>query len=467
MGFRTRLGQIISGGQLAELPPRTDDEPARGEVGSGTTGIVGIDDMFGGDREINPDLSGRERYSKFDAMWMGDPIVSSLLGSVELPITGARWSITPASDDPFDLGVAAFVRWQLGMPEAKGERRQPARLRGGLRGLLNQQLLFLTYGSMTAEMVWSDEVEEWDDRQGTVHLVRPLDKLSPRYPHTLEGYQAPPRNAPRYQVLGNVRQDGVKRELPGEKLVHHTYQPKGGRWTGTSLLRPAYSLWKIKVALLIADAIGYDRFASGIPIIYYPPDQAKKAADIGRSMRSHERAYLRFPAPDPENLEGNQDQNDTWSVRILKAADSLGDPVPRLRHYDQQMLGAGLAQFMALGTTETGARAVGDVLSRPYHLSLNAHAEMLAEELSDQLIARLVRWNFGPRVDYPMLTFDRIETIDLNVVGNYLDKLDRANIKIDDLPAVNIMRELIGLPPFADESELAREGEAPQIDPVQ
>ena len=95
----------------------------------------------------------------------------------------------------------------------------------------------------------------------------------------------------------------------------------------------------MKKQLLISSAIAYDRWASGIPEVRYPvgsdAQTVAKAKNIARDVRVNERAYVTF--------EGQEE--DGWSLNIRSGAGSIADPIPLLRHYDSQIMAAGLASF--------------------------------------------------------------------------------------------------------------------------
>jgi hypothetical protein len=76
-----------------------------------------------------------------------------------------------------------------------------------------------------------------------------------------------------------------------------------GRWDGVSLLRAAWGPWELKKQLMISSGIAWDRWAAGIPVVRYPERwrrlSCEKAEEIGRSIRTHERAYVAFEGPAP------------------------------------------------------------------------------------------------------------------------------------------------------------------------
>lgn len=458
MGIRSRLAQIIGG---------TPDDLPSGEAGSDS--ISGLAawalDWATEDKDDHPELSGRARYPIFDSMLVGDPIVAGLMSAISEPIVGTPWTLEPAADTAEARVIADAVAWQLGLGSPVDPKRVYAgQLDVSWRRALRQTLMAVAYGSMTQEIVWADPIE-WRDLDGDAHLVRPLARLAPRWPHVLDRYSPAPLGSG--LALGSVYQDGIPRPLPGPKLIHLVHRPGVSRYTGSSVLRPAYTIWKLKKQLLVSSAIGYDRHASGTPVIRYPRNgdakDARRAAEMGRTHRTHERAFYRFPGPKPTDANP-----DGWDVEILNGAASLADPIPLLRHYDQQIVGAGLANFLQLGTTETGSRAVGQDLSEPYYNALNGLALDVAEDLTRQLVRRWVEANFGVGVEPPRLVPAKIRSRNLESLGRYVSETGDAGVRYDDREAQNALRERADLPPLDDDEVEQPEGApgrpGPQID---
>jgi hypothetical protein len=441
---------------FARITGGDPDDVQPGEVGSDSTAGAWMSDWLTDDRDDHPELLGRERYLAYDSMAIGDPIIAGLEAAVIEPLVAAEYTMRPAAEDPVARVVADACAWQFGLrsPIDKG-RDYSGQLDVTWRHLIRQLLMFLHYGSHTAELVWSDDLVDWVDLDGDTHLIKPLARIAPRWPHSLERYQAPRLGSG--LALGGVHQDGVKRVLPGEKLIHLVLKPWASRWTGSSLIRPAYSFWKLKKQLLVSSAIGYDRHAAGTPKVRYPRNgdrgDAQKAARIGRSIRSHERAYVRFPGPPPSDTNPNG-----WDLEIINGAQTLADPIPLLRHYDQQIVSAGLANFLSLGVTESGSRAVGSELSEPYYISLNGVAKDLVESLTRQLVKRWVAVNFGPGIEPPELVVSRIASRNLSERGEFVSRISDAGVRVDDRDAQDALRDAADLPPLAEDEPEAQEG---------
>lgn len=441
--------------RFAATPPGAREDVIPGEVGKEDPDAAGYADSgWGTDREVNPDLAGNERYARLDEMVMSDPVVHGALLSTKLPMAGSRVTIERASEDPVDKVVAAAAGKLLGLPHDDRPAEHDPWMAGGWDALWWMLSLHLDYGSMTGEKVWGDDVVTWTDPDGDEHPIIPMVRVAPRYPHTLDRYRAGTEPG---QPLAQVYQHGIRGALPGAKLVHLVHQPHLARFVGSSLLRPAYGIWKLKRKMIVSAAVGFDRFAAGVPIVRSPgnggPEEERLARSIGRDYRNHERAYfwLRGKKPGPGDAG--------WDVEVLNGSGALADPIPQLRHYDEQMVSALMARFFMLGSTDTGSRAVGEVLSEPYYMALNWHLARMCREVTAQILAPWVRANFGPTVDVPRIVPAAIQQRNLPVRGEFLESMQRAGVYLGDVAAQNIIRAWADLPPLPDDYEPTAPGE--------
>lgn len=422
-------------------------------TGSTRTTTNGGWDYLLSDREVNPDLVGRARYRALDEMNMTDPVVSGSLMSMKLPMGGAAWGVKAAGKgtDPTDKLVAHAVERQFGLGESVG---YDSWLAGGWDALMWQSLLHLDYGSMTQEIVWGPKVVKWSDADGDEHNMLVIERMGPRYPHTLDQYE--PGTTPG-TPLGSVRQDFIRAAIPGDKLVHLVHQPHLARFTGSSALRPAYGMWKLKRKMIVAAAVGYDRHAAGTPVVRSPghgtDEEEAQARKMGRGYRTHESAYFWLPGKAPSPGEAG------WDVTILNGSGTLADPIPQLKHYDEQIVSAVLGRFFMLGSTDTGSRAVGEVLSEPYYMALNWHAARMARELTQQLVAKFVLVNFGPDVDVPRITVETIQQKNLPLRGDFIAKAKMAGVWFGDLEAMNTIRGWVDVAPLPDDFMVPPPGE--------
>jgi len=407
---------------------------------AGADGEAYLMDLLGGGLDTNPDLSGQLKFDRYDEMMLTSPAVKSLLMFFGLPIRQAKWKVEPGVDDPLGRVIADASAWQFGLNGDMGQ------LDLSWDELNQQGLKALGYGPCIEELVWGRDVVEWKDKDGASHLLRPLDRVAPRWPKTITKARFDRgRLVEVRQSLSNTSPILHSDERP--KLSYFVFErdPKG--WGGIPIIRSAYGPWKIQKHLLIAAGIGWDRFASGLPVVRHPntPDGETRAKAIGRSIRNHERAYVHLP--------GTRDQGE-WDIDILNAATTLADPVPLLRFCSEQIAEAGMQSFKMLGSTASGNRALGDVLVDPFFQAVMAYAQHLQRERLRQLVKPFVRINFGAEAaetHLPKLPFGKIQSRSLATIAQAISLLSDAGLTFTDRGAVDDIRDLIGLSELPDD----------------
>jgi hypothetical protein len=391
-------------------PPRSGPEVRGGAYGVDDSWYM---DLYAGGPDTNPLLSGRAKYEVYEEMRTSDPTVRSVLWMFKLPIRQASWRVDAVSEDPLDQIVAEAVEWQFGL----GPDENDGRLDLTWDESLQQALLFLDYGAMFEEIVWG-EPETWTDSSGTDHLVRPINRLAPRFPRTV------------FRTSHDVRTgklDWIQQDLPGAL--------------------------PIPGELLCHYALERDPIGGGQKAL----DQARQ---IGREYRTHERAYvaLEGPAPGP-----GQPGTNLWDMSILDGSKSLADPVPLLKEYDMQIATAGLQMFSRLATTPSGNRAVGEILSDPFYMAARAVAGHVASVRTRDAVRKFVDRNFGTEVGTPQIRFSKIQGKNIPVLAAAISDLTNAGMTFTDVPPQNDVREQLDLDDLPDEVAATLEGMLPRI----
>lgn len=398
---------------LAEknLPPRN-----KGELGApGTQFFSG----YISGEEYNTKLQGQAGLTIYDEMRRSDGMIRATMLVVTLPIRQAIWRIEPASPEAKDLEIAEFVSNNLfgGMSITWAD-------------FLRQALLHLIFGFMMFEQVYKVE-------NGKV-LLR---KLAPRLPKTLYKW-----NVDENMGLNSITQYVMKGssyvhiEIPIEKLLIFTNEQEGANYEGLSLLRSAYKHWYIKNQLYKIDAIKHDRHGVGIPVIGMPenmteaknPEAWREAKAMGEGLRVNERSYIIKPFG--------------YSVEMLGMGSKKGtDAIPSIQHHNEQIAVNILAQFLTLGTTKTGSRALGDSFKSLFLLSLQAIAEYMEDTINRYSIKPLVDYNYTTD-RYPKLKASNIKEPDFTSMADAVSKLVRVGTLTNDEEMENHIRQVGKLP---------------------
>ena len=255
--------------------------------------------------------------------------------------------------------------------------------------------------------------------------------------------------------LGEALQETI--DIGSDYLLVFTNE-KEGDWYGTSLFRNIYGNAQIKDVLMKIDAIKHDRFGVGIPWMRlkqgYKKEDLALAEGTMKRMRAHEYSYMLIPpgAEDPQLLmmTGND------GTAVLKS----------IQYHDEQMSKSLLAQFLDLGTSQSGNRALGESFINLFLMSLNGITKQIEETFNQYAIKQLVDINFGLQKEYPRLEAGQITLNKIMDFAESLEKLTNAKWLKPMAKDQNQIRNELGLTPLDDEELEKIEQQRQQIPPT-
>jgi hypothetical protein len=189
--------------------------------------------------------------------------------------------------------------------------------------------------------------------------------------------------------------DGVsfkQRTVPAEKTLLWVYNKQGDDYFGTPPTRACYKAWKIKAQIEKLNLLHHDKFAVGMPIAEEGPawtqDDRNRLAAFLKAYRAGSENFIMHPAGGSITIASDDGKT---SLSMLEW----------IRYYNLAVAKTFLTQQTELGSTETGARALGEVFYDQMGGIVQADCEALANLLNNALIVTLVRWNFGEQEFYP------------------------------------------------------------------
>lgn len=395
------------------------EKPSLGKIFGhvGTTNYGGILADIDYNRDWAPG-PGSKKWEIIDEMRLSDGQVEGTLRFCKDPIMAATWSVEAASEDPRDIEIAEFCEWNL--MEGMGTDWDY---------VLYHFLLALDFGFMVFEKVWA-----YDRDTGRIYL----QKLDPRLSKTIYRWNENEEGELETveQLVPSVRTD----PMPAEKIVHFAFDMEGKNYEGRSILRSAYKHWKMKLAFEKISAMSYERFGMGIPIFNEPDgatDEDRDACDeLGEDLCAHEKGFARVPYG--------------WELKV-EFADGWKSPHAEIKYHNEMISAGIMQQFTNLGTTETGSRAVAEVLKDPYYLSLESVANRIARKLSKTVIPELVRYNWEGVSEYPQVKCSDIRAQSVEVISEALSKLAAGSFITPTIETENHLRRIIHFPELAEE----------------
>lgn len=331
-----------------------------------------------------------------------EPKVTEVLRSIIHPIRAAKRALDPTGCRP---EVVQRVASNLGV-RILGSDFDPARVarRTRDRFSLSEHIRLALEGSLTyghAVFEQQARVVEEDGRQ-----YADLRKLAPRFQDTIakievarDGGLVGIRQWPAPGLLGNPL--GEEPLIGVERLVVYSFERRGAAWQGRSLLRPLYAPWYQKDDALRGWLTMLRRTGMGIATYIGPPGATQTQLDAGAAKAQSARAGENGGVGIPNGA----------SIAFEGVRGTLPDHEKFVRYCDESMAGAALAEFLKLGSSTTGSRAVGDTFVDFFALSLAAVDDWLMDTLNAHVIEDLVDWNYGEGEPAPrLITTERIGT---------------------------------------------------------
>lgn len=235
-----------------------------------------------------------------------------------------------------------------------------------------------TYGFCAAELVW-------EPRGTKLYLKRivPLEPLRTTFKLESGNLAA----VVQYAARGRV-------EIPVEKTFILRNSPE---LYGKSALEPVYRAWKMKKVLFKFWAIAMERYA--VPVLY-----GKTSGDtdaLAQALGSLWSRGVIAASPDVE-------------IQVLEPKSSVAETFAKAIEQLDLLIYRGLLLPRLLGgPTTVGSYALGKVHMDLFLSSVRREARLVAEEVIDQIVAKIIDYNFA----------------DINSYGRFLESGD---MSIDD-----------------------------------
>ncbi len=317
----------------------------------------------------------------FDKMQRDDQIKAALAFKRHA-ILATGWDIYPPDETDHNDPVVMFVKRRLRGMECTVER------------IMNDILSALAYGYSVSEIIWAElAVGEDTGRVG-------IADIKTRRPHDF-----------RFDLdqYGNVKPDGLLQtgagvgelRLPVDKFVLMTHGEAFGNPYGTSELEACYRPWWVADNAYKWLAMMLERY--GIPPIVGLYNAGKLSAGQVDELKN---VFTRMQAATSALLpRASKDDLELWAPELAGQVSTVF--VPALAMLKQDMARALLMPGL-LGVTpdSLGSYARAKVIFDVFMLSVEYTRAVLADDvIGDQVIKRLVDYNFGPQTAYPRFVF--------------------------------------------------------------
>lgn len=425
-----------------------------------TRGITGTQ-ISGGvitGKEQNPQLTGLNWVQEAEEMLRTDPIVRRSWHMLRQTLLSATWRFQPAIEgDEIAEELARFANECWGFDGYSGQ------MSISWEDQLAYLFEFVPLGYRYAEEIY----KVGPDSKGSVKVW--LSHYADREPSAHQKWLS--RDA---QQLDGVIQNTVgitytPEPIPANKLLLLTLNKTGSNFEGIGMLRPVWWWWRTKQRVSNLMCVGLDRWAVPTPKITINRAEAESIGltdgDIDSMVNDAEAQAQAFVSAEQSYLV----ENPAVKFETYAAAPNLyaDGPINIITKCDAQISSAFLSQFADLGTTDTGARSVGEIHHTVFRRAAINLCDIVAGAVSGVdrrgggTIGRLIRWNYGcvdPSM-LPRLAHTGLDTDDLAESMSALPALVQSGLLTPDDELERAIRARLGagdLPEDAQRSPLTR-----------
>lgn len=297
-------------------------------------------------------------------------------------------------------------------------------------------LTALAFGFSTTEILWKQE-------GGKVRL-RGLQTLHPKTIHLDIWTEGPDKN--KLKTIWQNFRGPYETELPPSKVIHYAHRGKFGNYYGRSRLKPAFKSWFIKDVILKAWGACCERYGTPFRV-----GKVKNGTTLAIDPKTGAQTNLfnyTSALLDKLGEKGSLAVDDTTEVQLVYPTRNFGEDFHQLVGYCNTMTyrALGLPSLIA-DQGSTGSYSLGKQHYELFVLVLEHILNELIDTVIDQLIRRLIEYNFGPQDNYGDFTREKLQAEDEKLISEVLNNLRTSGTidpeRIDDL---NWMRDRMGLP---------------------
>lgn len=405
----------------------------------GEVGVSGLKESWGYiHEEFLRDLNtSQKRYKLYDEMRQNNPIIAAMMQAIELSIKQIEVHVD-GEDERAEFVESCLEDMSQSWNEHVGEA-----------------LTMLPFGFAPFEVVYkrrqgenAKEPSQYSD--GRIGWR----KFAFRSQDSLRNWDMAPENGELRGFYQQAWNDYKLRYIPVEKLLLYRTTSEKGNPEGRSILRPAYVPYYYVKNLQTVEAIGAERDLAGLPMIKLPElaDTASGSTDMNnaeaivRRIRQDEQAGAVIPFG--------------WELTLLASPGSKAvDVAAIIERHEKRMAMVAMAQFLMLGMDKVGSYSLSKDHSDFFLMAINAIVDNVCETINKYAIPRLLKLNGMSTVEPPQLMHGIPSRTDIQVVGDFLQKMASSGFILPDDDFEKWLRDLIGAPALTQEMIDERQAE--------
>jgi phage gp29-like protein len=385
-----------------------------------------------GFREYNPDvLIRRKGFKTYDEMRLDDAVKAALTLKKHA-VLAPGWEIESASEDKEDREIVEYTRYVFD------------KMQGSLNDFLLQVMTALDYGYSITEIIWT----VFDD--GPYRGKVGIRALKAKKPHFYEFDTDDYSNLKPNGLIQTRLALADEKPLPINKFIIYSYQKEFGNWYGMSDLRAAYRAWWSKDNIIKFWNIYLERFGSPLAVGKYKtnnPNSVTNLKTILEKLQSKTSITYRDGEFDISLLEPQRR--------------STADYKDALDFYNKSIARSILIPDRLMAAGETGAYSQAKIHFDIFLWIVSKLRQDIEEiVMEEQLIRRLVGWNFQDVKELPKFRFNPLtDDQKLELAKAFTDAVQKGAV-LPTLDDENHLRRTLNFPEKEVEEESGQQGGA-------
>ena len=417
-----------------------------GDISYTELGVTGTTDGFSLiTNEFLFALKGENGRRKYNEMRLNDPVIGSILFTIDMLIRSVRWDLAAPNEEKESFEIRDFVNSCMHDMQYQWT------------DFISEVLEMLPFGFSFFETVYKQRLnnKEFSSKYSDGKIG--WKKFGIRPAITLDRWKFND-SGDVIAFIQNMPSGGFVEILIEKGLLFRT-TIKGGNPEGRSILRNAYRPYYFKTKFEEIEGIGIERDLAGLPVAEIRSDYLatdapadKKALVVAikkilMNIRLNHQAAIVWP------IELDDNGHETLRLKLLTSGGKREftlDPI--ISRHNRLIAMTCLADFILLGHEKVGSFALSSDKTALFVSALGAWLGSISSVIENNAIPSLLRLNgYMDPGNYPNLIHSDIESPNLTELGTFISSLSGLGIDLTDLETENKLRSIANLPTITDD----------------
>jgi len=401
--------------------------------------------------EDNSDLTGRKKFETYSEMLVGVSIIGAGVRYFLNLISKPEWTVEPPEDSG-DAGQEIADK----IAEAVFKMETP------WHRVVRRAAMF---------RYWGFSWQEWTAKKMEDGSIGLLD-IEPRAQKTIERWDLD-EDGTVHGVVQRSPQTMREHYIPRAKSVYLVDDSLNDSPEGLGLFRHMAELSRQLLRMEQLEGWGYELDCRGMPIARGPFSELQAMVDAGE-MTEEKRASIEQPMKDfienhvqspqrglfldsmtytTEDEKGAPSSIYKWTMDLLKAGSTnLGDLNKTIQRKVREIARIMGVETLLVGETGSGSLAMARDKSNNFALIIDSTLKELAEQFEKDIIDPLMALNGWPEDLKPTLKTEKIQHREVTEITQALADMANAGAMLTpEDPAINAVRDLLGIPKITEE----------------